>query len=206
MGPQLFGPPDRYRAAVILAATTGLRQGEIFGLTVDRVDFLRRTVRVDRQLVTIQGQEPVLGPPKTEASRRSVPLPQVAVEALAQHVEMYGTVGDGFVFTSKADEPIRRTAFSAIWRPAADAAGIPKGTGMHALRHYYASLLIRHGESVKVVQARLGHASAAETLDTYSHLWPDSEDRTRAAVDAVLGGGSDEILADYTRTNEGALT
>jgi integrase len=46
----------------------------------------------------------------------------------------------------------------------------------HDLRHYYASLLIRHNESVKVVQARLGHSSAAETLDTYSHLWPDSED------------------------------
>ena len=61
------------------------------------------------------------------------------------------------------------------------------GTGFHSLRHFYASLLIRHGESVKVVQARLGHASAAETLDTYSHLWPDSEDRTRAAVDEVLG-------------------
>jgi integrase len=64
---------------------------------------------------------------------------------------------------------------------------VPSGTGFHALRHYYASLLIRHGESVKVVQARLGHASASETLDTYSHLWPDAEDRTRAAVDSVLG-------------------
>ena len=58
---------------------------------------------------------------------------------------------------------------------------------MHALRHYYASLLIRYGESVKTVQVRLGHASAAETLDTYSHLWPDSDDRTRAAIDSVLG-------------------
>jgi hypothetical protein len=57
----------------------------------------------------------------------------------------------------------------------------------HDLRHYYASLLIRHGESVKVVQKRLGHKSAVETLDTYSHLWPDSEDRTREAVDEVLG-------------------
>ena len=47
----------------------------------------------------------------------------------------------------------------------------------------YASLLIRHGESVKVVQAWLGHATAAETLDTYSHLWPDSDDTTRAAVE-----------------------
>jgi integrase len=57
----------------------------------------------------------------------------------------------------------------------------------HDLRHYYASLLIRHGESVKTVQARLGHASAVETLDTYTHLWPDSEDRTRQAVESELG-------------------
>ena len=64
---------------------------------------------------------------------------------------------------------------------------MPKGTRFHDLRHFYASLLVRYGESVKVVQVRLGHASAAETLDTYSHLWPDSEDRTRAAVDAAFG-------------------
>ena len=70
---------------------------------------------------------------------------------------------------------------------------------MHALRHYYASLLIRHGESVKVVRSRLGHASAAETLDTYSHLWPDSEDRTRAAVDEAFGAVPDEI----SRTTRG---
>jgi integrase len=57
---------------------------------------------------------------------------------------------------------------------------------VHGLRHYYASLLIRHGESVKTVQRRLGHATASETLDTYSHLWPDSDDRTREAVDGTL--------------------
>jgi integrase len=82
-----------------------------------------------------------------------------------------------------------------VWRDAVKGAGAPHGTGFHALRHFYASLLIRHGESVKTVQARLGHASAVETLDTYSHLWPDSNDRTRAAVDAVL-------LADSARTEE----
>ena len=47
---------------------------------------------------------------------------------------------------------------------------------MHELRHYYALLLIRHGESVKTVKRRLGHATAAETLDTYSHVWPDPDD------------------------------
>lgn len=74
-----------------------------------------------------------------------------------------------------------------MWRRAAIRAQLPSGTGFHALRHYYASLLIRHGESVTVVQARHGHASAAETLDTYSHLWPDAADQTRQAVDLVLG-------------------
>ncbi len=57
---------------------------------------------------------------------------------------------------------------------------------LNDLRHFYASLLIAHGCSVKAVQRRLGHQSAMETLDTYSHLWPDSDDETREAVDAVL--------------------
>ena len=69
---------------------------------------------------------------------------------------------------------------------------------LHELRHYYASLLIRRGEIVEVVQARLGHASASETLDTYSDLWPDSDDRTRRAVDSV-------ILADSVRTGDGSM-
>ena len=86
---------------------------------------------------------------------------------------------------------------SSLGRPAA---GLPARSGLHSLRHYYASLLIRHGESVKTVQARLGHASAVETLDTYSHLWPDSDDRTREAVDAVLRGPA----ADSVRTAEGS--
>jgi len=60
------------------------------------------------------------------------------------------------------------------------------GTGGHALRHYYASWLIRFGESVKTVEDRLGHKSASETLDTYGHMWMDSDNRTREAIDTVL--------------------
>jgi integrase len=97
--------------------------------------------------------------------------------------------------------PLRRPWFSKwMWRPAVAAVdAAPAGTGMHDLRHFYASLLIRHGESVKVVQARLGHATAAETLDTYSHLWPDSDDTTRTAVDSAL---KIMRLADSSRTAE----
>ena len=186
--------PDKYRALVILSAGTGLRQGEVFGLTVDRIDFLRRQLTVDRQLVTMPDRAPYLAPPKTQASVLVLPLPQVVVDALAAHLATWPT--DDFVFTTETGTPIRRTAFSArVWRPAVKRAGL-SGVTPHSLRHFYASLLIRHGESVKTVQARLGHASAAETLDTYSHLWPDSDDRTRTAVDSVLGR-----VADSVRTN-----
>ena len=189
--------PERYRALVTLAAGTGLRQGEIFGLTVDRIDFLRRQLTVDRQLVTMPDRAPYLAPPKTQASVRVVPLPQVVVDAVAAHLATWPT--DQVVFSTELGDPIRRTAFSErIWRPALKRAGL-SGVTMHGLRHFYASLLIRHGESVKTVQARLGHASAAETLDTYSHLWPDSDDRTRAAVDSVLGRVADSVRTDATR-------
>src|SRR5215217_167446 len=188
--------PPRWRAFVTTLAGTGLRQGELFGLTVDRIDFLRKVLRVDRQLSQVPGQGPTLTPPKTAASVRTVPLPGVVVAALAAHLAEFPASADGFVFTDDNGAPMRRTRFSrAVWIPMRTAAGLPASVSCHDLRHYYASLLIRHGESVKTVQARLGHASASETLDTYSHLWPDSDDRTRTAVDSVLS-------ADYVRTEE----
>ncbi len=209
--------PERFRALVTLAAATGLRQGEALGLTVDRSGLrppsLRPMLTVDRQLVLLTGEPPYLGPPKRRASHRDLPLPRVAVDALAAHLATFPatpreivcrdasgkswTETVELVFTTGTGQPIRRNAFSRVWRPAVEAAGLPDGTTFHDLRHFYASLLIRHGESVKVVQARLGHATAAETLDTYSHLWPDSEDRTRLAVDSVLGA-----VADSVRTGE----
>lgn len=178
--------PARYQALVTLAAGTGLRQGECFGLSVDRVDFLRRSITVDRQIVLAGSGPPQFGPPKTDASIRSVPLPQVVAEALAAHIERWPRGPDGLIFTNTNGDIVRRNRFNEIWRPATERAGADS-LRFHDLRHFYASLLIDHGESVKVVQARLGHASASETLDTYAHLWPDNEERTRAAVDEVLG-------------------
>ena len=81
--------PERYRALVVVAAGTGLRQGECFGLTVDRVDFLRRTVTVDHQLILPATGPPQFGPPKTTASVRTVPLPKVVGESLAAHLERH---------------------------------------------------------------------------------------------------------------------
>jgi integrase len=193
--------PARWQAAITLAAATGMRQGEVFGLTVDRIDFFRKTVRVDQQMTEVAGLEPVLGPPKTRASVRVIPLPDVAVRALAAHLKAYPAGPSGLVFTREDGTPMRRTKWNRIWAPLRKRAGLPAGVTFHDLRHYYASLLIRFGESVKTVQARLGHASAAETLDTYSHLWPDSEDQTRTAVDSVFGATEAPAqVADFLRT------
>ncbi|HYB14849.1 MAG TPA: tyrosine-type recombinase/integrase, partial [Streptosporangiaceae bacterium] len=81
------------------------------------------------------------------------------------------------------------------WREAVKAAGLPAGTRYHDLRHFYASALIAANLNPKVVQARLGHASIAETMDTYGHLFPDSEDLGRGAVEAALG----DVLAEQER-------
>jgi len=195
--------PAHYRALGVLAATTGLRQGELLGLTLGRLDMLRRTVEVVEQMVTVARRPPFLAPPKTAASVRSVPLPDVALEALAAHLasrpappvacHRLGSTGEvveaeeRLVFTTVNREPIRRQTFNNAWVDALERAKLPAKSHFHALRHYYASMLIAGGEDVKVVQSRLGHASARETLDTYGHLWPDTEGRTRDVVDRLFG-------------------
>jgi integrase len=182
--------PDRYRALIVLAAGTGLRQGKCFGLTVDRVDFLHRQVRFNRQLVGARAGVPEFGPPKSKAGFRTVPLPDVVADVLAEHLGRYRRGPADLVFTNTHGTPMRRSPAGEIWRRAAAKADLPAWATFHDLRHFYASLLISRGCSVKTVQRRLGHQSAMETLDTYGHLWPDSDDETRNAVDLVLAGVS----------------
>ena len=173
----------RYSALVLFIATSGLRPGEAFGVTKDRVDWLGRSVRVDRQLVTV-GNEVDFSTLKTEASYRTVPLPTLAVELLSEHVRIFELGESDLIFSNAKGEMIQRKRFGEVWRQAMKALDF-ECKGPHQLRHHYASLLIEHGESVKVVQKRLGHSSATETLNTYAHLWPDSEDSTREAVKAA---------------------
>ena len=180
--------PDELKALVTFAAGTGMRQGEIFGLTRDRLRLLgpNPVVVVDRQLLTRLGRDRIRAaqdpgelshdPAACDRRRR----PQSALGSGHRRRR------PGLDPRGAANHP---TGVRPRLAPSRQIAGLnaATGPGMHALRHYYASLLIRYGESVKTVQTRLGHASAVETLDTYSHLWPDSDDRTRDAIDSVLG-------------------
>jgi integrase len=182
----------------VVGAGAGLRQGEAFGLTVPNIDFLRgREIRVRQQLKHVAPDPPYLGQTKTPASVRTVPVGDTVLQALARHLEIFPPAAELpahatrkpelLVFTDDAGEPLRGNRFARVWSKARKEAGLSEQVTFHDLRHYFASLLIHKGLSVKAVQEALGHKTATETLNTYGHLWPDDAGLTRRAVDEVLG-------------------
>ncbi|MGH3482277.1 MAG: tyrosine-type recombinase/integrase [Nocardioidaceae bacterium] len=186
--------PERFSAVVYVAAGLGLRPGECLGLKVEDVDFLGRRVAVRQQLDENRGLVPL----KTDHSYRTVPLPDAVSVQLAEHLRRTGRRDRGLLFLDANGRPVARNSFGKTWRRAVEKAGLEKGLRLHDLRHAYASALIQAGQSVKVVQIRMGHGSGMVTLDVYGHLWPDSDDDTRSAVDAYLA--SPPNPADSVRT------
>ncbi len=193
--------PARYAIVATLGAGVGLRQGEIFGLSPDDIDFDAETLDVRRQ-VKLYNSHPYLAPPKGRKTR-SVPLPPVVTEALKAYLTAFppGELTlpwdrpDGadqtlsMLLASREHKAVNRNYFNAkIWKPALVTAGVPptRENGCHALRHYYASVLLDGGESIKTVSHRLGQADPAFTLRTYTHLMPDSRSRTKTIIDASL--------------------
>src|SRR3954447_9869388 len=156
---------DHLRPAILLGAFVGLRTAEAVGLRVWDVDFMRGVVRLVQQ----GDGEPL----KSETSRTPLPIPQ---ELSVQRSAEGGRWGGGDHVTDGAE---RQTSTWAIERAIRSARpkvpGLPEAFRFHDLRHYLASLLIASGLDVKVVQHSLRHTSAKTTLDTYGHLWPDSD-------------------------------
>lgn len=170
------------------AALTGLRSGELRGLTVDRVDFLRRTIRVERQIVREKGKGIYLDDVKTASGRRTIPIPgrlvSVLSEYLAAHQPRKGGKWEGLVFAMPDGDPVGDSACGYALKSICQKAGL-KGRHWHELRHHYASVLIAGGESPKVVQKRLGHKDVTTTLRTYSHLFADADEKTRDVLDTA---------------------
>lgn len=177
--------PAWYRSMVTVGAATGLRGGELRGLSWDRIS--EGVVWVDRQLVGIVDKMPVFGPPKSDAGFRSVSLGRVAQEALEVHRERFPPGGTGLVWVNRAGSPVSRSDAGEVWRQASAGLGLKPRSGWHELRHFNASCLIAAGLSPRAVADRLGHADASETLSTYSHLWPSDQDRAITAIDSALG-------------------
>jgi integrase len=168
--------PAPVRPAILLGAHAGLRLAEAAALRPEDIDFIRGVISPAIQWPS--------DPLKSDTSRTPIPIP------IELTLELAAAVQRGCGSTIVTGEDGRSIAGPWVIERAVREArekvkGLPAEFRFHDLRHYFASLLIASGLDVKVVQARLRHASAKTTLDTYGHLWPDKDESSRAAVAAV---------------------
>ncbi|MCC2032181.1 tyrosine-type recombinase/integrase [Microbacterium allomyrinae] len=172
-----------YRNVVLLGAFAGLRAGEMSALDIDDVDWESGVITPE-----VQHDDEDL---KSDLSGTSIPIPLELAKMLRQNV------GTRKVVPGVFGRGVTAYQLNRVWDEArVKVKGLPPGFRIHDLRHYFASMLIAAGLDVKVVQARMRHASATVTLNTYGHLWPDTDDTSRAAVAAVLGARKSPPSAD----------
>jgi integrase len=181
----------RWRPLFLTAIFTGLRASELRGLRWTDVDLKRGEIHV-RQRVDRYN---VFGPPKSAAGARTIPLLPMVVNALREHRLAGKHSAANLVFPSRTGRVLALSNLvTAVWKPLQVAAGVvtplghAKYPGLHALRHFYASWCINRRVDgglelpLKVVQARLGHASIQMTADRYGHLFPRGDDGAELAA------------------------
>jgi integrase len=188
------GRGDEFEALYVLAITTGMRLGELLGLTWQDIDLDRRRLSVQRSLVRLKGRW-IAGEPKSERSRRTVALSARAVAALREHrrrqiadgrhAQMSYDLGD-LVFTHESGKPVLGGHVTErCLKPLLRRAGLPI-IRFHDPRHTAATLPLTQGVHPKLVAEMLGHSSVQLTLDLYSHVLPDLQDRVARAMDEAL--------------------
>ena len=191
----LANASGEYRVVILFLAYTCLRYGEMAGLRVGKLDLLRRRATISEAVAEVNGRA-VFSTPKTHQVR-TVPIPRFLVRDLAEIVE--GKAPDDLVFTSPEGGLLRLSNFRRkVFDPAATEAGLDRLT-VHELRHTAASLAVSSGASVKAIQTMLGHASAAMTLDVYSHLFADELEDVADKMDQERTAR--RLSADSLRTN-----
>jgi integrase len=176
----------RERTLVILAASTGLRQSELFGLKWGDIDFTQGNMYVTRSIVY-----GVVGPCKTESSQKPVPIHPILADALLQWRKgARYTEADDWVFASKRYQGRRPYWGQAILRkyirPVALSVGIQKRFGWHTFRHTYSTLLRSVGTEFKVMQELLRHSSLRSTLDVYTQAVTPAKHAAQAAVMSLV--------------------
>lgn len=172
----------REHTLVLLAASTGLRQSEIFGLRWGDIDFAQGAMSVTRSIVY-----GVVGPCKTESSQKPVPIHPILADSLVQWRERSTYIKpDDWVFAGKRYRGRRPYWGQAILRkyirPVAQRLGIQKRLGWHTFRHTYSTLLRSVGTEFKVMQELLRHSSFRSTLDVYTQAVTPAKHAAQAAV------------------------
>lgn len=185
---------NRLEALYVLALNTGMRQGELLALKWDDVDLERGVLRVRRTL-THADKAYVLGEPKTAKSRRTIRLTPNAVSSLRTHLsrqlEEMERVSSlyqpgGLIFATETGTIINPSNLrNRSFKPLLVAAGLPP-IRFHDLRHTCATLLLSKDVNPKVVSEMLGHSSISVTLDIYSHLLPDMQEKAAKALEEAL--------------------
>ncbi len=182
------------RALYGIAATAGLRRGELVALRWSDVDLERATLTIRRTAHRVRGEGIVYGEPKTNAGRRSVRVGSMAVSLLRAHraaqIEARLKAGPAWhdldlVFTSLVGTPLEEARITRLFQRDLDRAGLPR-VRMHDLRHTAATLLIESGVAMKSVQAALGHSTIAITMDVYAHVTPAMQDSVAEAMDRLF--------------------
>jgi integrase len=168
---------DRLESLYVLAVTTGMRIGEMFGLKWADVNLEAGTVQV-RRTVAADG---AINPPKTSSGRRTIRLSKLATHALSRQPRTAE-----WVFASAAGTPINVCNFHKnSWKPLLDRGKLPS-IRFHDLRHTAATLMLSRGVPVKVVSEMLGHADVSTTLSIYAHVLPDMQGPAADAMDDLL--------------------
>jgi integrase len=184
---------DRLRALYSVALLTGLRQGELLGLTWADIDLDRGQLRVNHALQRQDGRLCMV-PPKTARSRRVISLPALAVEALREHrdrlVEDRRSAGarwrdTGLVFATRHGGPLEPGNVVRSFKRALRRAGLPE-MRFHDLRHSCATLLLVQGVAPRVVMEILGHSQISLTMNTYTAVIPALQVEAAAKLDELL--------------------
>lgn len=168
------------RTLLLTAALTGMRQGELFGLQWEDIDFTAHQIHVRRAL-----WHGTLGTPKSRRSRRAIDMPPTLEEALRR---LATTRRSEFVFCSDRGTPLDADNFRHREFPQALRRAGLRRVRFHDLRHTYTSLLIAQGAHPKYIQAQLGHASIQTTLDRYGHLMPQVHQAEARKLDQLVFG------------------
>ena len=179
----------RWNALIVLALTTGMRQGELFGLEWESVDLDARTIRVAQQAVEISGKVNI-APTKTKSSVRTIELPQPAVESLIRHRAILlreGHAGSKWVFPAPEGGLMSRGNFrTRVWNRLLNRLEFDH-RGFHNCRHTFASLAIGGGVPITVVSKQLGHANVTTTMNIYAHALATHQSAAVEKITAMFG-------------------